>query len=327
MKKLLLLIVALATSATIFAQNYKEVVHLKNGSVIKGVIIEQVPNESLKIQTADGSLFVYKMSEVAKITKEEVSAPAQTASSTTPKPSKELEPSGNEKLDKFLTKKYITIEKEPKQPKEKDYAQSEPAPKAKSPASSSSIETDIRKGWRGFFELGGGYTSSTVNTTTTTGKNTNESSSSSNAWCPISYITYGKQLGETFFAGLGSGVILGIAHNEIQGNTDINANIPIFTDLRCEIPSSEEKSNLFAELRTGVEISTSAGKASFYISPALGYRVSHWNFALRYEHTSFTGDKVTSGGNRYQAKSESQSTTNNSTILLTIGLDWGARKK
>ncbi len=322
MKKLLLLIVALAASATIFAQNYREVVHLKNGSVIKGVIIEQVPNESLKIQTADGSLFVYKMSEVSKITKEEVSTPAQTTSSTTPKPSKELEPSGNEKLDKYLTKKYITIEKEPKQPKDKEYAQSESPNKDKEPSSASSIQTDIRKGWRGFFELGGGYTSTTINTTTTQGKNTNETSSSDNAWSLVSNICYGFQVNETFLVGLGSGVRFGISEN-----SNFYPNVPIFANLRCDIPSSEEKSNLYVDFRSGVEISTYAGKASFYISPAFGYRVSHWNFTLRYEHTSFKGDKVTSGGSRYQAKSESQSTSNNSTILLTIGLDWGARKK
>ena len=50
--------------------NTKDVVHLKNGSIIKGMIMEQIPNESLKIQTSDGSLFVFKMEEVLKITKE-----------------------------------------------------------------------------------------------------------------------------------------------------------------------------------------------------------------------------------------------------------------
>lgn len=49
---------------------YIDVVYLKNGSVIKGIIIEQIPNEKLKIQTKDGSVFVYKMEEVAKIAKE-----------------------------------------------------------------------------------------------------------------------------------------------------------------------------------------------------------------------------------------------------------------
>ena len=51
-----------------------DVVALKNGSVIKGTITEQIPNESLKIQTGDGSTFVYRMDEVEKITKETVDA-------------------------------------------------------------------------------------------------------------------------------------------------------------------------------------------------------------------------------------------------------------
>jgi hypothetical protein len=47
-----------------------DVVYLKNGSIIVGSIIEQVPNENLKIQTKDGSVFVYSMSDIARITKE-----------------------------------------------------------------------------------------------------------------------------------------------------------------------------------------------------------------------------------------------------------------
>jgi hypothetical protein len=72
MKKLFLSIVLVLTSVVLFAQGtYKEVVYLNNGSIIKGVILEQVPNESIKIQTADGSIFVYPMSEIQKITKEQ----------------------------------------------------------------------------------------------------------------------------------------------------------------------------------------------------------------------------------------------------------------
>ena len=44
------------------------VVHLKNGSVIQGMVIEMVPNETIKIETADGSIFVYEMNEVEKMT-------------------------------------------------------------------------------------------------------------------------------------------------------------------------------------------------------------------------------------------------------------------
>lgn len=72
MKRLIVIFAMAIVGMAAHAQNMTEVVYLKNGSIIKGTIIEQVPNESLKIQTADGSIFVYNISEVQKITKETV---------------------------------------------------------------------------------------------------------------------------------------------------------------------------------------------------------------------------------------------------------------
>jgi len=62
----------LFTTVVSFSQNYQDVVYLKNGSIIHGIIIEQVPNQSLKIQTRDGNVFVYNMTDVEKMTKEPV---------------------------------------------------------------------------------------------------------------------------------------------------------------------------------------------------------------------------------------------------------------
>lgn len=72
MRKLLFLFIALLVSVVVSAQqnNLTDVVYLKNGSIIRGVIIEQVPNELIKLQTADGNLFVYQTSEIEKIIKE-----------------------------------------------------------------------------------------------------------------------------------------------------------------------------------------------------------------------------------------------------------------
>lgn len=53
--------------------NMVDAVHLKNGSIIKGVIIEQIPGKQVTIKTADGSTFVCLMEEISKITKEEES--------------------------------------------------------------------------------------------------------------------------------------------------------------------------------------------------------------------------------------------------------------
>ena len=74
MKQIICLFVFLLCSFSAMAQSQQDVVYLKNGSVIRGSVIEQVPNASLKIKTADGSVFVYQMDEVDRITKEEVKA-------------------------------------------------------------------------------------------------------------------------------------------------------------------------------------------------------------------------------------------------------------
>ncbi|MDA3866986.1 MAG: hypothetical protein PF489_09615, partial [Salinivirgaceae bacterium] len=69
-KYLVLLLFALVTTVTFGQSNYQDVVYLKNGSIIRGVIIEQVPNKSIKIETADRNVFVYQMDEIEKLTKE-----------------------------------------------------------------------------------------------------------------------------------------------------------------------------------------------------------------------------------------------------------------
>lgn len=51
---------------------WMDVVYLKNGGMVRGMIIEQVPNVQVKVQTKDGNIFVYKMDEIEKITKEQV---------------------------------------------------------------------------------------------------------------------------------------------------------------------------------------------------------------------------------------------------------------
>lgn len=72
MKRISILISLLLITIAIYAQqnNSIDVVYLKNGSVLKGIIVEQVPNESIKLQTSDGSIFVYQTDEIDKIVKE-----------------------------------------------------------------------------------------------------------------------------------------------------------------------------------------------------------------------------------------------------------------
>ena len=67
MKKLILILVFF--SGFIFTQQYEDVVYLKNGSIIRGIIIEQAPNRHIKIQSGQ-NVFVYQMDEIDKMTKE-----------------------------------------------------------------------------------------------------------------------------------------------------------------------------------------------------------------------------------------------------------------
>jgi hypothetical protein len=73
MKKLTLIILLMTTSIISFSQkNYEDVVYLKNGSVFHGMIVELVPNQSLKIETIGGNIFAFKMDEIEKYTKEPI---------------------------------------------------------------------------------------------------------------------------------------------------------------------------------------------------------------------------------------------------------------
>lgn len=49
----------------------EDVVYLKNGSIIRGKIIENKPNESIRVQTEGRNEWVFRMDEIEKITKEE----------------------------------------------------------------------------------------------------------------------------------------------------------------------------------------------------------------------------------------------------------------
>ncbi len=48
----------------------EDVIYLKNGAIVRGIIIEQVPNKSVEIKSNDNNYFIFKMEEVQKITRE-----------------------------------------------------------------------------------------------------------------------------------------------------------------------------------------------------------------------------------------------------------------
>ncbi|HEY8936281.1 MAG TPA: hypothetical protein VIM65_13705 [Cyclobacteriaceae bacterium] len=70
-KRFLLLFLFVTLSFLSYAQINRDVIYLKNGSIIKGIVMEMVPGGVIKIKTADGSIFIYQMEEVVKMEKEE----------------------------------------------------------------------------------------------------------------------------------------------------------------------------------------------------------------------------------------------------------------
>jgi len=73
MRKLVLTFVACLFSLFVFSQNKTvDVVYLKNGSILRGDIVEQVIGQSLKIKTLDGNVWVFKSEDVDRVVKEEV---------------------------------------------------------------------------------------------------------------------------------------------------------------------------------------------------------------------------------------------------------------
>jgi len=69
-----LLVCALLPSwfSRVDAQDLENVVNQKNGSIIQGLIIEQVPGELILIKTMDGNRFRYLMDQILRIAKKPI---------------------------------------------------------------------------------------------------------------------------------------------------------------------------------------------------------------------------------------------------------------
>lgn len=56
-----------------FAQTTQDIIFLKNGTVVKGSIIEQILGQSVKLKTASGDIISYKMDDVERFEKDATS--------------------------------------------------------------------------------------------------------------------------------------------------------------------------------------------------------------------------------------------------------------
>lgn len=67
LRKILLSLIIICISITLIAQEKQDIVYLKNGSIIKGEIIEQKIDESVTIRTSDGNTWIFELYKIERI--------------------------------------------------------------------------------------------------------------------------------------------------------------------------------------------------------------------------------------------------------------------
>ena len=80
MKRFLFMMAFLLCAIVVCGQNKQEVIHLKNGSIVKGAVIGEL-NDSIAVKTADGSTFIFAASDIKERTAEATSLAQQVAAS------------------------------------------------------------------------------------------------------------------------------------------------------------------------------------------------------------------------------------------------------
>jgi hypothetical protein len=67
--RITILLLVLSLSTALFAQKRnRDVVYLKDGSIVRGTIVLEAPNKLIKLKTADNSLWVFKLDQIDSIT-------------------------------------------------------------------------------------------------------------------------------------------------------------------------------------------------------------------------------------------------------------------
>ena len=84
MLRLTVILLSVLMCPLALAQQLEDAGYLRDGSIIRGIIIRQIENESLTIRTKDGSQFVYPMNDVFQITKEPLTGSSYVARKNRP---------------------------------------------------------------------------------------------------------------------------------------------------------------------------------------------------------------------------------------------------
>lgn len=86
MKKTFLLAAMWILGLTLQAQSTGETIILKNGNKVQGTIVERVIGKTVKIETGDGSIFVFEESEIARIVHGDAAGTSPQPAAEQPRP-------------------------------------------------------------------------------------------------------------------------------------------------------------------------------------------------------------------------------------------------
>ena len=294
MKKFLLIVCAVfATTLYAAAQQLEDVLYLKNGSVVRGVIMEQQPGRSVKIQTYGGSLFVYSMDEIEKMTREQAQAQVQYQNQI---------------------------------PVQRQVAPAQRVVPVRAPKQRQGIDWSVR--YRGEVNIGYAiagaksdwdydYEYSDSNGDTESESGTMQKGVKTVLSRPLFETVHGIEIGPYFFVGAGVGLqyFCGkmkdvgpyFGDDSVNGNTRWNAvMLPIFADLKLMYPVNDDFTP-FVNLGLGGVVGchssinesdggTSSGvsyedkmrvKGGFYCDFGAGFRYRALNFSLGMMHQTF----------------------------------------
>ena len=265
MKKITLLFaLLLATTFGSFAQDYQETVYLTDGSIIKGFILEQVPDDYLKIETASGKIYIIDMYEVEKITKERPRTRTQTQTQTQAQTRTRTQPRTQPRTQtqsvnrrQYNNQYNYPGSRNTRRESQRYYEDDDDDYTNYNNRQYSSFPN---KGYKGFIDLGFSYgTKSNVGDYEMNGENRLEFSTS-----------HGYFFSPYFFLGLGVGFHFYTGYNyegEYYSYDEVLVEIPIFAHARFHF--LDKKVSPFADIKLGYSVYDVTGT---YFSPSLGCR-------------------------------------------------------
>ena len=216
------------------AQDYQDVVYLTDGSMIKGYIFEQIPNDYLKIETRSGKIYIIEMDEVERIIKE--------------RPRSRIQSNNRRQNTNLYNYPNTRNSQQNSQNNYNDYYDV------------NSYSYFPNKGYKGFIDLGFSFgTSSNVGNYSYDGENRFEFSTS-----------HGFFFNPYIFVGLGVGFHFYTGYNEggrYYSYDDVTVEIPIFAHVRTHF--IDKKVSPFADVKLGYSVNDDGGT---YFCPSIGCR-------------------------------------------------------